>query len=151
MPKQRFPLSTSVFVMLHDEGRVLLLRRANTGWKDGWLSLPAGAHDGGEPLASAAARELREETGVVVAPHALRMVHLMHCRYGDSATEWLGAFFRADAWSGEPRLMESDKHDHLGWYEAQRLPQDVIPYTAQGIRCALEGVPYSEFGWADAG
>jgi len=151
MSRQRFSLTTSVFVMLHHEGRVLLLRRANTGWKDGYLSLPAGSHDGGEPLASAAARELREETGVVVESSALHLVHLMHCRSGDAGAEWLGAFFRADAWRGEPRLMESDKHDHLGWYAAAQLPADVIPYTAQGIRCAMQGVPYSDFGWDDAG
>lgn len=149
MPRQRFPLTTSVFVLLQREGRVLLLRRGHTGWKDGCLSLPAGAHDGGEPLASAAARELREEIGVVVEPASLRLVHLMHCRSGDTDTEWLGAFFRADRWSGEPRLMESDKHDHLGWYDVDHLPDDVIPYTAQGIRCAVAGVPYSDFGWAD--
>ncbi|AIF48871.1 NUDIX hydrolase [Dyella japonica] len=151
MSRQRFPLTSSVFVILHDEGRVLLLRRRNTGWKDGYLSLPAGSHDGGEPLAAAAARELNEETGVVVEPQALRLAHLMHCRSGDSDAEWLGAFFRADAWSGEPRLMEANKHDHLGWYEAARLPDEVIPYTAQGIACALNGMPYSDFGWSDAG
>lgn len=150
MPRDRFPMTTSVFVMLHVAGRVLLLRRGNTGWKDGYLSLPAGSHDGGEPLAVAAARELREETGVVALPGALRLAHLMHCRSGDAGSEWLGAFFRADAWRGEPCLMEMDKHDHIGWYPSDRLPDDVIPYTAQGIRCALDGVAYSEFGWTDA-
>lgn len=150
MPRDRFPMTTSVFVMLHDEGRVLLLRRRGTGWKDGWLSLPAGSHDGGEPLAVAAARELREETGVLALPEAMRLAHLMHCRSGDSGAEWLGAFFRAEAWSGDPRLMETDKHDHIGWYDAAQLPDEVIPYTAQGIRCALSGVPYSDFGWTDS-
>ena len=149
MSRQRFPLTSSVFVLLHHEGKVLLLRRSNTGWKDGYLSLPAGAHDGGEPLAAAAARELREETGVTVEPKSLTLAHLMHCRSGDGGSEWLGAFFRADAWSGEARLVEHGKHDHLGWYDSHRLPDDVIPYTAQGIRCALDGVPYSEFGWTD--
>jgi 8-oxo-dGTP diphosphatase len=149
--RQRFSLSTSVFVMVHRHEKILLLRRANTGWKDGMLSLPAGSHDGGEPLVVAAARELREEAGVVAAPAALRLVHLMHCRSGDSGGEWLGAFFRAEAWQGEPRLMERDKHDHLDWFASSCLPENVIPYTAQGIRHALQGVPYSEFGWDDAG
>ena len=150
MPRDRFPMSTSVFVILHDEGRILLLRRGTTGWKDGFLSLPAGSHDGGETLASAAARELREETGVVAFPGAMALVHLMHCRSGDSGSEWLGAFFRADAWRGEPRLMETGKHNHIGWYDADRLPDDVIPYAAQGIRCVLGGAPYSDFGWTDS-
>jgi 8-oxo-dGTP diphosphatase len=145
--RQRFPLTTSVFVIVQREGRVLLLRRSHTGWNDGCLSLPAGAHDGGEPLANAAARELCEETGLLAEPSTLRLAHLMHCRSGDSGNEWLGVFFRAEVWKGEPRLVEPEKHDHLGWYEPTRLPGNVIPYTAQGIRCALDGVPYSDFGW----
>lgn len=147
--KHRFPLTTSVFVIVQREGRILMLRRSGTGWMDGRLSVPAGAHDGGEPLAAAAARELREETGLEIEPSTLRLAHLMHCRTGDSGNEWLGAFFHAETWKGEPRLMEPDKHDQLVWHEPARLPENVIPYTAQGIRCALDGVPYSEFGWSE--
>lgn len=145
--RQRFQLTTSVFVIVRKENYVLLLRRSNTGWMDGFLSLPAGSHDGGEPLTVAAARELREETGLVAGPGTLRMAHLMHCRVGDSGVEWLGAFFLAEHWEGTPELVESGKHDYLGWYDWTQLPEDLISYTAQGIRCAFEGMPYSNFGW----
>ena len=70
----------------------------------------------------------------------------MHCRSGDSGAEWLGAFFLADSWRGEPKLLER-KHGDLAWHDPKHLPQDVIPYTAQGIQCALDGVQYSDFGW----
>ncbi|QNK00689.1 NUDIX hydrolase [Dyella telluris] len=146
--RQRFQLTTSVFVIVCREDNVLLLRRSNTGWMDGYLSLPAGSHDGGETLAVAGARELREETGLVVSPDALRFAHLMHCRSGDTSAEWLGAFFIAERWEGTPALLEKGKHDELGWHDVNRLPPDVIPYTAQGIRCAYEGVSYSDFGWS---
>ncbi|MFC4526327.1 NUDIX domain-containing protein [Dyella halodurans] len=145
--RQRFQLTTSVFVIVRKKSNVLLLRRSNTGWMDGFLSLPAGSHDGGEPLTVAAARELREETGLVASPETLRLAHLMHCRAGDSGAEWLGAFFFAERWAGTPELVENGKHDYLGWHDWAELPYDIIPYTAQGIRCAFEGVPYSDFGW----
>src|SRR5688572_726195 len=58
--KERFRLSVSVFVIVLDEGRVLLLRRARTGWQDGCYSLPAGSVDGDEPLDLAAARARRD-------------------------------------------------------------------------------------------
>lgn len=148
--RQRFQLTTSVFVIVRQDGRILLLRRSNTGWMDGCFSLPAGSHDGGEPLTQAAARELREETGLVVRPDALRLAHLMHCRTGDTSGEWLGAFFFAERWAGTPALLEKGKHDELGWHDVSHLPRDIIPYTAQGIRCAYEGVAYSDFGWDSA-
>ena len=145
--RQRFTLSLSVFVIVRDADRILLLRRANTGWKDGLHSLPAGAHDGNEPLAVAAARELREETGLVANPDDLRLVHLLHCAPTDGNGEWLGAFFLAEAWTGTPALAEPDKHDHIGWHGLAALPDTLIDYTRQGIELGLRGIPNSHDGW----
>jgi 8-oxo-dGTP diphosphatase len=53
-------------VIFDDEGRVLLVKRAHEPLKGEW-SLPGGAVDVGETLESAVAREVLEETGLVVA------------------------------------------------------------------------------------
>jgi 8-oxo-dGTP diphosphatase len=148
--KERFRLSVSVFVIVLDEGRVLLLRRAHTGWQDGCYSLPAGAVDGGEPLDHAASRELREETGLVAAPSDLRLAHLLHCRRGDRGDEWLGAFFIAERWAGDPALTELDKHDAIGWFASDNLPEPTIAYTSQGLRFSIDGRTFSTFDWREA-
>lgn len=140
-------LNVSVFVIVMRESRVLLLRRSNTGWHDGDYSLPAGRHDGGETLVQAAARELQEETGLYANPAQLRLVHLLHCRQGDSGEEWLGAFFSADEWAGTPTVREPHKHDALDWYEISQLPKNVIPYTRQGLLLSQSGIGFSTFGW----
>lgn len=147
--KQHFQLSTSIFVIVRRENRVLLLGRSHAGWKGGFLNLPAGLHRGGEPLVVAAARELQKETGLMAAPDGLRLAHLMHRRSSDSEAEWLSAFFLAERWAGEPRLIENGEHNYLGWHDPSRLPPGVIPYTAQAIKRALDGVRYSDFGWAE--
>jgi 8-oxo-dGTP pyrophosphatase MutT (NUDIX family) len=95
----------------------------------------------------AAARELREETGLLVRPDALSLVHLLHCRQGDGGGEWLGAFFEAGAWAGTPSIQEPRKHDALGWFDIHALPADTIPYTRQGLVLAEARIAYSSFGW----
>jgi len=149
--KERFRLSVSVFVIVLDEGRVLLLRRARTGWQDGCYSLTAGSVDGDEPLDHAAARELHEETGLLVAPSDLRLAHLLHCHRGDRGDEWLGAFFIAERWAGDPVLIEGDKHDAIGWFATDNLPEPTIGYSRQGLRCSIEGRTFSVFDWHEAG
>jgi len=52
-----------VSVLCHRDGHVLLIKRGKNPFKDHW-SLPGGLVELGETLAEAAARELREETGV---------------------------------------------------------------------------------------
>ena len=144
---RRFDLNVSVFVVVMRGSQVLLLRRSNTGWKDGYYSLPAGGHDGGETLMQAAERELREETGLHANPEQLQLTHLLHCRQGDTGSEWLGAFFSANEWHGTPSIEEPQKHDVLDWFEIEDLPQNVIPYTRQGLLLSRAGVPFSAFGW----
>jgi len=54
-----------VGAVILDAGRVVLVKRAHEPLKGEW-SLPGGAVDVGEPLAAAVAREVREETCLVV-------------------------------------------------------------------------------------
>lgn len=145
--RQRHALNASVFVVVRRGDHVLLLRRANTGWKDGQWSLPAGGHDGGETLEHAAARELREETGLHAHPHDMRLIHLLHARAGDTGGEWLGVFFLATHWLGDLVIGEPAKHDGLDWFPLDALPDELIAYTRQGLRLGLQGTTYSSFGW----
>jgi 8-oxo-dGTP diphosphatase len=53
-----------------DEGRLLLVRRANEPGRGLW-SVPGGRVEAGEDDAAAVVREMREETGLQVEPGAL--------------------------------------------------------------------------------
>ncbi|MFD1906966.1 NUDIX domain-containing protein [Paenibacillus rhizoplanae] len=86
-----FRLVSVVHVFLIKDGQVLLLQRANTGHHDGEYGLPAGKLDGGEPLHSAAIREVREECGAVIAPAELTLIGTMHLR--TSGDERVDFFF----------------------------------------------------------
>lgn len=63
-------VTVDVVVLTVRDGRLeaLLIERAEEPWKGSW-ALPGGFLRPGETLGEAAARELREETGVEAAPH----------------------------------------------------------------------------------
>jgi 8-oxo-dGTP diphosphatase len=57
-------------VVFDDDGRLLLVRRANPPARGTW-SLPGGRVETGEDDATAVVREVAEETGLVVVPERL--------------------------------------------------------------------------------
>jgi 8-oxo-dGTP pyrophosphatase MutT (NUDIX family) len=85
-----------------DGGRILFVRHVDGHW-----TFPAGAMDPGERPADAAAREVREETGVVVEPTRVVGVYgggpAFHATYvnGDEVA-WVTVMFEAHVVSGEP-------------------------------------------------
>ncbi len=142
---QPFLLNVSVFVLIQQGSSILLLHRKNTGWQDNKWSLPAGRHDGAEPLPNAAARELLEETGLVVQPENLELVHVQHHKIGRDGKEWLGVFFSASHWTGTPTLLEPDKHDALQWHET--LPDTMVNYVREAVEKIAVGQRFSSVGW----
>ena len=64
MAKERHKLIPSVYLVLIKNNKILLLRRFNTGFMDGYYSLPAGHVESNETLTSAMVREAKEEIGM---------------------------------------------------------------------------------------
>ncbi|HQV07515.1 MAG TPA: NUDIX domain-containing protein [Thauera sp.] len=138
-------IPTGVHVLCERDGRLLLMRRAGTGFFDGLYSLPGGHVEPGESVRMAARRELREETGLEVELDALQLLGVVH-RLSD--TNRIDFFVRAGRFAGEPRIVEPDKCDRLEWHAPLLLPAETVPY----VRAALEAgeAPWVlELGWRD--
>ena len=101
-------------VLRRDDGRILLMRRANTGYGDGQLHLPSGHLEAGESIIDGVVREAREEVGVTVQPADLRYIHVMH-RAAETGHDRLGLFFTTDTWDGTPHNAEPEKCSELVW------------------------------------
>lgn len=140
----RFRLIPEAHLVLIEHGRILLLRRKDTGYEDGKFSVVAGHIDGAETAREAMCREAAEEAGLDIAPEDMRMVHLIHRYDGD---ERMSFFFSPTHWSGEPRNLEPHKCSELGWHALGALPEPMVPYVRHAIEQVLAGHVYSEFGW----
>ena len=145
MAREYFKFISAVHLFLIKDGKILLLRRFNTGYQDGNYSVPAGHIDGEERATSAMIREAKEEVDIDISENQLRMVHAMHIK---SDEERIDFFFEATKWQGEPKIMETNKCDDLSWFPINQLPQNVIPYVKAGIENYGKKISFSEFGWS---
>jgi ADP-ribose pyrophosphatase YjhB (NUDIX family) len=140
----RFQLVSAVHLFLLRGGKILLLRRYQTGYEDGNFSVVAGHLDGNETVFEAAMREAREEVGVALAAQDLRAVGVMHRRSTDERIDW---FVVCERWDGEVRNAEPEKCDELSWVDPEMLPPNVIPYIRRAIENFRAGRWFDSFGW----
>jgi len=122
---ERHTVVPAVYVLLERDGKVLLLRRAHTGFSDGCYTPPAGHLNGGEAPSVAMAREAMEEVGVTVKLEDLELVHCMIYMAAEGDHERVTLFFTAKHFTGEPRNMEPNKCDDVDWFSKDALPEMV--------------------------
>ena len=138
MLEHRTLLVAAAYVVLLRGDDVLLQLRAGTGYRDGHWALLAGHVDPGESVLDAAAREAREEAGVVLDPLGLEPLTAIH-RFepgGPAVEQRMDLFFACREWSGEPTIRERHRTAEMGWFALDALPEPVVPHE----RLVLDGL-----------
>lgn len=146
MRKERFKIEPYVVVILRKNDKILLLRRYQTGFGDGFYGCAGGGVDGKESVTYAVIREAHEELGIKIKKEDLKMAHVLHGLH-DHGREAIGFFIEAIAWEGEPCNMEPHKCDHIEWFALDDLPKNTLPHLKHVLKMIKNGVFYSEFGW----
>lgn len=123
-------------IVAREDGAIFFVRRARTGFMDGKLSLPSGHLEDGESVLEAAARETREEAGVIERPSDLEHVVTVHGRW--RVAPYLHLFFRASRWEGTPHAAEPEKSSGCAWVHPGDDSADLIPYEREALE-APEG------------
>ena len=103
------------------DGRVLIVRRS-AGMAQGVYTLPGGVVEVGETLAAAVTREVREETGVTIAPVALAG-HREMIAYDDDGRvlrHFVILCFAARWISGEP-VLQTEEISEAAWRDPAEL------------------------------
>lgn len=116
----------AVGILLDEQGRVLVTRRAPGAHQGGLWEFPGGKVEEGETLQEALARELREELGLLVEASEPLMV-LEH-DYGDKQVRL--DIQRVTRWSGEPRGLEGQP---LAWQRPEQLQDWAFPAANKPI------------------
>lgn len=142
--KQRASYPIAVFAIFKQDDAVLLLRRANTGYRDGELSLPAGHVEAGESATAAMCRELCEELGITCQPQDLNLVVTLHRKEEE---ERLDLFFEVKNYTGTICNNEPEKCSELVWSKSTHLPKDTIDYVRQALDSYCNQQRFFEFGW----
>lgn len=136
-------------LLTRSDGSVLLGERKGTGFADGQYGIPGGHLEADESASQGAARELKEEVGVLIDPHDLVCAHVAHHRNGEGKTR-IGFFFTTTRWQGTPTNMEPDLCSGLSWIDPEHLPENTIPYIATIIGRIRSGETFSTHGWDGA-
>ncbi|MEZ5561015.1 MAG: NUDIX domain-containing protein [Pseudomonadales bacterium] len=141
MTRATFPVV--VHVLFVRDAELFLMRRANTGFMDGYFALPGGHQHAGESVTEAALRECEEETGI--RPEALSPRLVMPYRSGRH--QGLNFLFEAERWQGEPRIAEPALFDAAGWYPLDALPERSAAWIADALALRARGQWFAEFAW----
>jgi 8-oxo-dGTP pyrophosphatase MutT (NUDIX family) len=143
----RFTLVPAAYIILRKENKVLLIRRANTGYLDGFYSLPSGHIDGEEPAIQAAVREAKEEVGIDIDASDLHFVHVIHRVAEEKDHERVDFFFETSKWKGETTNREPEKCDDIQWFSDDNLPAQLSPVVKQALQKIVAGEQYSDLAF----
>jgi 8-oxo-dGTP diphosphatase len=142
MSDMKHTLRCAVYLFFIRNDKLLLMRRTNTGWKDGEYGVPAGHLEKDESVLQACTREAREEAGVEIDEKDLRFVHVTHRRQN---FEYIDFYFAVNKWQGEPIINEKDKADDVDWFPLDSLPTNTVDYVKAGFENYRKGILFSLF------
>ncbi|MBN2112487.1 NUDIX domain-containing protein [Candidatus Woesearchaeota archaeon] len=115
-------------LILNDKNEFLmLLRGKNCKNEHGKWMVPGGAVDFNDTLEDTIKREVKEELGVEIELGEIIAVanHILP----QEKQHWVSPTFKAKIISGEPKIMEPQKHDDIGWFSFDSLPENLSKAT----------------------
>ena len=130
----RHTLRCAVYALLVRDNYILMSLRKNTGYMDGFYSLPAGHLERGERLLQAVVREAHEEIGLDLQETDLTLYHVMHRQNAEVKSEYIDFYFKVAYWIGEPINSEPEKCEHIKWFPLEALPHKIVP----SVKAAIE-------------
>lgn len=135
-------VGVGVGAMVRRGNQLLLLRRRGVHG-DGTWSTPGGHVDFGESLEQTAAREVLEETGLVVGE--VTFLGVTNDVMPDDGKHYVTVWMQCVDAGGDPRICAPHEMDAIGWFAVDELPtplftslRNLLAGTALGPGVVLE-------------
>lgn len=120
-------------IIFNDKGEIFLSKRSqNTKNEKGCWETPGGSVEFGETLEQAVKREMVEEYGaeIEIIEQWLSSDHIIPAE----KQHWLATTFLAKFKTGqEPKVMEPEKCDEIGWFNLNNLPTPLSIITKMDL------------------
>ncbi|WP_437278220.1 HAD-IB family phosphatase [Sorangium sp. So ce375] len=118
-------------LIVNELNEVLLLLRSVTARNDGGLwSQPGGALSDGDATPEAAVRrEILEELGIQIRVQRF----LTATCHRDHENQWIAYSYLGQIEEGECRRCEPEKHDAVGWFRIDQLPENINHVTSDAV------------------
>ena len=139
--RDRFPVV--VHVLVRDGDSIALLKRARTGFMDGFYALPGGHQRQGESVTAAARRECAEELGIEV----VRLNAVCVLPYRSGRQQGVNFVFACADYRGTARINEPALFDGLVWADTRALPEPIAPWIPTALALARDGNWFRELEW----
>lgn len=127
-----------IFVFDDLESNVLLHRRQNTHFLDGFLDTPSGHEDPNETPKICAVRELTEETGLVYPENELSLFAI-HTALQPDVDYRYSAYFVRGLRGQVPVIGEAKKCSEIGMFSVQDILNGSLPKVSPVVVTLLEG------------
>ncbi len=147
MTKPRHQIIPAVYLLFLDGQKILLLRRFQTGWRDGEYSLPSGHLEGNESVMQAGVREAAEEVGVKIKVKDLEFVHVVNRQAQEGGHERVDFFFEIKKYQGKLINNEPHKCDDIRWFNINHPPANTVPLVKHVLDEITRSHYYSECDW----
>lgn len=141
----------AVDLILLNDNKVLLQRRANTGWNDGKWNLVGGHIEDEETCEEALSREAREELGIDINAKDLQIVHCIQHKTDRLTMQF---YVICSKYKGEAKIqpelvngVKVFKADKLEWFDINKLPKEIIPSAKQAITAYAKRQSFSQLGF----
>lgn len=129
-------------IIVNEKQEILLLKRQNTGYFDGWYSFPAWHIEDGEFSSQALAHELLEEIGITIDTSNIKPFHMMHRIASDR--QYIDIGYKITEREGNITNNEPEKCEKIERFSRDNIPDYMGGETKKFIDAYFSGETFSE-------
>lgn len=145
MVEHNFMVHVTVNLLLIQDGKILLMKRKNTGYEDNKYGSIGGHLEENEDFKTSLIREAKEEINIILEKEDLKFICIIHSK--GVTDNYVNIFFTCSKYLGDIRNNETNKCSELKWFRLDSLPSNIIEIEKKAIENFHDMNYLIEYGW----